>query len=206
MKVMKMFEKRPDLNNSAEIFQPKNCSPDVIVNAGIHFLLAMYGAPKSEHSIDNYRYCSFAKLTRQSTAVKFSLLPPTSSAAPQYINRVYYQIQTWLGREIEPEQWGRELKNNILQPITTLLPPALDDLLNTIFCNCTKGCGGKCGCKKIGLRCSKVCGHCRGQSCLNAESTNDENDKDVDLNTEINPLDVLSATINEVETVDIDNK
>lgn len=39
--------------NSAEIFQQENCSRDFIVNAGIHFLLAMYGAPKSEHSIDN---------------------------------------------------------------------------------------------------------------------------------------------------------
>lgn len=114
MKVLKMFEKRCDLNNSAEIFQQENCSRDVIVNAGIHFLLAMYGASTSEHSIDNYRYCSFAKLTKQSTAVKFSLLPPTSSAAQQHIYRVYYQIQTWLGREIDPEQWGWELKNDIL--------------------------------------------------------------------------------------------
>lgn len=50
---MKMFEKRPDLNNSAERLQQENCSLDVIVNAGIHFLLAIYGAPQSEQSIDN---------------------------------------------------------------------------------------------------------------------------------------------------------
>lgn len=206
IKVMKMFEKRSDLHNSVEIFQQENCARDALVNAGIHFLLAMYGAPKSENSIDNYRYCSFAKLTRQSTAVKFQLLPPTSSAAQQHIFRVYYQIQTWLGKEIDPEQWGWELKNNILQPITTLLPPASDDLLNTIFCNCTKGCGGKCGCKKIGLRCSKACGHCRGQSCLNAESTSEEINEDVDLNTAISPLDVLSETFDEIQIEDIDDE
>lgn len=40
-----MFEKKRDLNNFAEIFQQKHCSQDVIVNAGIHFQLAMYGAP-----------------------------------------------------------------------------------------------------------------------------------------------------------------
>ena len=93
------------------------------------------------------------------------------------------------------------MKNNILILVTTLLPPAPDELLNTIFCNCTKGCGGKCGCKKIGLRCSKACGHCRGQSCLNAAFTSEENDEDVDLNYTI-----LSATFNEVEIMDIDDE
>lgn len=56
--------------------------------------------------------------------------------------------------------------------------------------NCTEGCGSKCGYKKIGCRCSKVCGHCCGQSCLNAESRNDENYEDVDVNLEMSPLDV----------------
>lgn len=27
-----------------------------------------------------------------------------------------------------------------------------------------------CSCRKIGLRCSAVCEHCRGQSCLNVET------------------------------------
>ncbi|KAL4706763.1 hypothetical protein ACJJTC_018144 [Scirpophaga incertulas] len=43
-------------------------------------------------------------------------------------------------------------------------------------------------------------------SCLNAESTNDENDKDVDLNIGISPLDVLSATVDDTETEEIDNE
>lgn len=55
----------------------------------------------------------------------------------------------------------------MLQPITTLIPPAPEELLNSIFCNCTKGCGSNCGCRKVGLQCSVVCGSCRGQSCLN---------------------------------------
>lgn len=41
------------------------------------------------------------------------------------------------------------------------------------------------------------------QSCLNAESTNDE---DVDLSIRISPLDVLSATFNDRESENIDNK
>lgn len=34
--------------------------------------------------------------------------------------------------------------------MTSLLPPAPPKLLNTIFCNCSKNCGGNCGCKKLG--------------------------------------------------------
>lgn len=108
------------------------------------FLLAIYGAPQSERWIDNCRYCSFAKLTSQSKAVKCPLFPPIFSAVQNHICRVCYQIQTWLGKEIYPEQWGWELNNNILQPITTLLPPAPDDQLNTMLYNCIECCGGKC--------------------------------------------------------------
>lgn len=60
--------------------------------------------------------------------------------------------------------------------------------------------------KKNGLKCSKVCGHCRGQSCLNAELTNNENNQDVDFNIEISPLDVLSVTINDIESDEIENE
>ncbi|KAK0158090.1 hypothetical protein PV327_011132 [Microctonus hyperodae] len=38
-----------------------------------------------------------------------------------------------------------------LKPITTILPHAQEELLNTIFCNCKSGCG-----------------QCNGQACLNA--------------------------------------
>lgn len=56
--------------------------------------------------------------------------------------------------------------------------------------------------QKVVLRCFKVCGHCRGQSCINAESTNDE---DVDVSIRISLRDVLSVTFNERETYDSDN-
>lgn len=51
----------------------------------------MYGAPKSECLIVNWRYCNFAKLTRQSTAGKFQLITTVSSVGIQHIYRVYYQ-------------------------------------------------------------------------------------------------------------------
>lgn len=66
----------------------------------------------------------------------------------------------------------------------TLLPPAPEKLLNTIFCNCKKGCSAKCGCKKIGLQCSPACTNCQGVSCSNVQlNTREEDSCDFDEET-----------------------
>jgi len=151
-------------------------TPDNILTNGIRFLLAMYGAPKKIDSIDKYRYLSFVKNTRSNKSVKLPCLPPTSSNAYQHLYRVYYQVQVWLGNELNPEDWGWVFKDNSLEPIQTLLPPAPEKLLNTIFCNCKKGCNYNYGCKKVGLFCSLVCNNCRGQSCSNVEPNTADNE------------------------------
>ncbi|KAJ8883102.1 hypothetical protein PR048_014941 [Dryococelus australis] len=91
----------------------KNYPSNVIVDNGIL-------------SIDNYRYLTFAKSTRLNTPVKFPSLPPTAAAARQYLYPVYYQLQTWLGNELNSEQWGLVINNNLLESVMTLLPPAPD--------------------------------------------------------------------------------
>ncbi|GBM90814.1 hypothetical protein AVEN_42533-1 [Araneus ventricosus] len=116
----------------------------------------MYGAPNKIDSIDKYRYLSFVKNTRNNKRVQLSCLPPTSAAAYQHLCRVYYQVQVCLSNELDPENWGWGLKDNSSEPIQTLLPPTPEKLLNTIFCNCKKGCNYKCGCKKVGLFCMYV--------------------------------------------------
>lgn len=100
-------------------------------------------------SIDKYRYLSFVKNTRNNKRVQLSCLPPTSASTYQHLFRVFYQVQVWLGNDLNPEDWGWKLMNNSLEPIQTLLPPAPEKLLNTIFCNCKKGCTNNCGCRKV---------------------------------------------------------
>nr|CAI5835228.1 unnamed protein product [Callosobruchus analis] len=92
----------------------------------------VYNAPKSVDSIDHLRYAQYVKLTKLNKPVQLTSLPPTSGAAHQHFNRVYYQVQTWLTR------------NGSLEPVATILPPAPNQLLNTIFCNCKSGCGSRC--------------------------------------------------------------
>nr|XP_036231797.1 uncharacterized protein LOC118683407 [Bactrocera oleae] len=148
--VFKMFEKQ-DLLQCAEVFKNSNCTPEDVITNGIRFLLAMYGAPKKTTCLDKLRYACFVKNTRNK-------------------KKVYYQVQVWLGNQLDPKDWGWKLVKNTLEPVQTLFPPAPEKLLNTIFCNCKKGCNAKCGCKKVGLFCSLACTHCQGRSCSNFES------------------------------------
>ena len=187
----KLFEKR-DLTNCAEVFQKIDSSPQEIVTNGICFLLALYGVSNKIDCLDQYRYLTFVKNTRNIKRVQLSCLPPTSASSSQHLYRVYYQVQVWLGNQLDPSDWGWKLVDNTLEPIDTLLPPAPERLLNTIFCNCKKGCSAKWSCKNVGLLCSSVCTNCRGQSCSNVESNSINDDFD-DINEET--IDVSSSHI-----------
>ncbi|GBM61027.1 hypothetical protein AVEN_264360-1 [Araneus ventricosus] len=102
-RVFKLFEKRHDLIDCAEVFTNIGSSPDIILTNGTRFLLAMYGAPNKIDSIDKYRYLSFVKNTRNNEPVQLSCLPPIF-AAYQNLCRVYYQVEVCLGNELDPEK------------------------------------------------------------------------------------------------------
>ena len=48
-------------------------------------------------------------------------------------------------------------------PVLTDLSPAPDKLLKMIRCNCHTDCSSmRCTCKKYKVKCSSVCGNCKG--------------------------------------------
>ncbi|KAJ8882994.1 hypothetical protein PR048_014833 [Dryococelus australis] len=59
------------------------------------------------------------------------------------------------------------MKNGHLIPVTCVLAPAPDELLNLISFNCKKGCQRGSQCRSTGLHCSSMCRHCRGNGCSN---------------------------------------
>jgi len=61
-------------------------------------------------------------------------------------------------------------------PIHLKGPLIPESLLNLISCSYTKGSTASCGCRKHGLKCSMICGYCKGNSCLNAMEAIDEDD------------------------------
>ena len=62
----------------------------------------MYGAPKKTTCLDKHRYACFVKNTENKKQVQLACLPPTSVAAHQHLFRVYYQVQVWLGYQLDP--------------------------------------------------------------------------------------------------------
>lgn len=92
-KVFKLFEKYHDLVDFAEVFKNTDSSSDIILINGIHFILAMYGAPNKIDSIDRFRYLGFVKNTRSNRRVNLSCLPPITAATCQHLYHVNYQVK-----------------------------------------------------------------------------------------------------------------
>jgi hypothetical protein len=136
--------------------------------------LALFGADKTTSSLNTHRHACFEKAvakTPMHTRLQLSALPPTSTFAREHSLRTYHQVQDWLDNHLSPCEWGWKLHNNELHPVLTKQPPAPAKLLNLISCNCKTGCERSCGCKKAGLKCSVLCGHCRGSGCNNAQAS-----------------------------------
>lgn len=167
MKFAKIFEEREDLQNAAKIFKSVEDNEQIIIDAGLKCILALYSSPKNIDNLNELRYNSFIKATAKSTCVQLASLSPTIDSASQHLKRVYLQVQMWLGRDISPEKWGWQFDSGLMKPIPMNQPPAPENLLQMLFCTCKSGCGTACGCRKSGLNCSVACVHCSGNSCSN---------------------------------------
>ena len=85
---------------------------------------------------------------------------------------------------LPPGEYGWDLVNGQLQPVLTCQPPAPDNLLNLISCNCKAGCEQGCGCRKAGIQCLLLCGHCRGSGCNNYTKPEADEEADYGLTRE----------------------
>ena len=146
-----------------------------IIKAGEDLIIHLFGGVSVE-GLDLLRFRKFAnKVMASSSSVQVHTLPPTSAAAAFHSQRVYLQVQTWIGNNsLAPEDWGWELVKDHLLPVKTDIPPAPEKLLQIIRCNCKNNCDTKrCSCRKHGLDCSVGCGECRGVSCTNSAGLTD---------------------------------
>lgn len=144
-------------------------SKEMLASQGEDVIAGLFGAQPCE-GLDILRFRKFVtKTSRVQKQVQVCSLPPTYAAAIYHIYRVYHQVQQWIGNNLEPKDWGWKLENGILVPTKTHLPPAPEELLKIIRCNCKSNCESKrCNCKRHGIVCSMSCGECRGTSCSNS--------------------------------------
>ena len=67
------------------------------------------------------------------------------------------------------------------------------ELLRLLHLLLEKGSSSNCGCRKIGLQCSVICGFCHGQLCLNTASDDTTAESSEINNDEIDLIAMLSA-------------
>ncbi|KAK6191116.1 hypothetical protein SNE40_002860 [Patella caerulea] len=153
------------LIQQARVFMDQTSSKEEIVKAGERAVVHLYNG-KPHESVDVLRLQKFHDKARSSVAVvQPHALPPTSAAVKYHSLRVYLQVQTWMSNTctLSPDQWGWKSVQGKLVPVLTDLPPAPQELLDIVRCNCKSGCNtARCTCLKNGLECSMACGDCKG--------------------------------------------
>jgi len=166
---LKKAQSSEHFRQQAAVFNSSNATHLEVVAAGEKALVSLYGG-KPGQTLDNLRLHTFyQKVSASTTCVHPCCLPPSSAAAKYHSLRVYHQVQQWLGVTLPAEDWGWQIQNDQLLPMTTDLPPAPAYLLEAIRCKCKSGCiTNRCGCRKYGLECSPACTECKGIQCSNS--------------------------------------
>lgn len=147
-KSWKTYSKLAD-NEIAAVFNSPDSTPDQVYESGCQFFCDLYKAGGCAKGINYLRYLLFSQSTTK-MAFKLESLPPTADSARQHCYRVYLIVQKCLGNDLDPTKWGWRQVGNQLIPVENTKPPAPPQLLKTMFCRCTRGCTGACGCRKIG--------------------------------------------------------
>ncbi len=163
------------VQEQAREFSTESATCEKVCIAGEQALVILYGSSVGE-SLDSLRYKRFCEKVSTSNSCIYPQTPPPTSAAAKYHSlRVYLQILEWKGcGDINPFKWGWKESNGKFAPILTDLPPAPDDLLKMIRCNCPTDCSSmRCTCRKHHVKCSPACGNCRGSGCTNSSIPED---------------------------------
>lgn len=163
-----------DLKDAAKQFMMPDRNQDDIQHAGCEAIGVLYGS-KHGSDLNAERASKFSeKVASSSSYLPPERLPPTTDAAKFHSQRVYLQVQTWLGNSLDATKWGWEVCNTrygaVLKPVRMEQVAAPASLLKIIKCNCTGKCDkNTCSCRKNRLLCGLACGHCKGITCTNGE-------------------------------------
>ena len=161
------------------VFSNDNCSQDEIAAAGENVISMLYGERGTTANLNDLRYAVFCKKISVNTkAVLPENLPPTTDAAKYHSLRAYHQIQALKGRNLLVEEWGWIRRGKFLLPKLMSQSPAPANLMKLIKCNCKTGCAAnsQCSCRKNNIKCTPMCGTCKGVSCVNHQESEEGDD------------------------------
>ena len=181
--ILKKIRVNAALKQAADVFDKVSATTNVIEDAGEKALVAIYNGKKND-TLNGLQLTGYSeKVAKSLSRVEPKSLPPTSAAAKYHSHRVFYQVCHRKNSECEllAESLGWKLTENGYYPITSDLPPAPEELLKIVRCNCTTDYSNiRCSCQKHGLKCTLACGQCRGSACSNAGIVQVEDDDEMD--------------------------
>ncbi|MCG8429728.1 MAG: hypothetical protein MJA29_00940, partial [Candidatus Omnitrophica bacterium] len=165
---------------AAEAFNRAGASKKDIMEAGEKALMSIYKG-KPGDNLNKLRHRKYIELlATRKQVIHPKSLPPTQAAAKYHSLRVYHQVQTWKGVELNAQEWGWKVQAGTLVPVATDLDYAPKELQKLVRCNCKSGCQtNHCGCRQLRVLCNPACEECRGV----CESMSDETTENV--NTDI---------------------
>jgi predicted nuclease of predicted toxin-antitoxin system len=178
-KVFKDIELQRTCHEVSAAFYAQDSCKEAISTVGDKIMIALY-KKKEGKDLNKLRHKVFMDKVAGKKSVKPEQLPPTKDSSIQHYFRVYHQIQSWLGRKLDPLSWGWKLMEDKLLPVTTLRQAGPDYILKYVRCSCSAlNCNtDRCSCRKHGLRCTMSCTKCNGVSFCNRvladESVEDE--------------------------------
>jgi hypothetical protein len=174
-KLFKQLSQNKQMNEHVNVLQNPISTMDSVCNAGLAFMIAVYGGKVSD-KLGDMRYAAYSKMIAVAGgSFVADRLPPTEDAANLHAMRVHLQAVVWgtLGTTaLLPTDWGWRLQSGFLHPIPMIQKPGPPELMKVIYCNCKsdKACSSQlCTCRKNNLKCIAACGHCHGSDCANAE-------------------------------------
>ena len=148
----------------AAIFLRGDCNKNEIMDAGEQIFMLLYDGVQNEN-LEELRFKMFCAKTSKSASY-------LTAAAKYHSFRVYLRVQSKLGNQFDPLNWGLKVAENYLVPLGTDLPAAPLHLLSVFRCNCKSHCDTKrCICRNYGFDCSLLCSSCYGIECLNTSVT-----------------------------------
>ena len=160
---------------AASLLRLPNVPKEEIHQAGNVIMVATYNGSKGK-DLDELCHEKYVQKKKVTDFVHPQTMPPTKGGTCKHSERVYLTVQDWLGKSLNPVQWGWELVDGRYKPVYTDLPAGPQSLLDYIRCGCsTSNCaGGRCTCQRLGLQCSSLYKECKGVTCQNRMSSDDE--------------------------------
>ncbi|XP_034947845.1 uncharacterized protein [Chelonus insularis] len=171
-RLVKLFLEDAQLTDMIKPFYSSNSEKRILYEVAEKIIFQLYLSNNTKEqptTIAELRYYLFNQtIFHNNKESSLATLPPTQAALLEHTKRVYLQVQEWLGKNMDAEEWGwKRIFQIIMYPVMTTAPPAPDVLLEQVRCSCTDCSSSRCTCKKSGIRCTQLCKNCEGNACEN---------------------------------------